>query len=320
MRIVFFGTPEFAIPSLEAVLAAGEVVAVVTRPCRPRGRGLRVEPPPVARIATEYALDLLQPGSLRTPEFLARLRSCAPDLVVAVAFGRIIPPDVLAIPPHGGVNLHPSLLPRYRGAAPIQRAIAAGDAETGVTVLHITDELDAGDIILQRAVPIAPDDTGETLEARLAQEGAALLAEAVSLIESDRAPRRPQDPALVTFAPKVTREEALIRWRDPASRIVNLVRAFVPWPVAYTVRDGEPLRIWRASAADLSGAPGMVLAAGAGEGEPIAVAAGQGAVLLHEVQPVSGRRMSAAAYVRGHRLRPGTMLGDQSQASQRAQD
>lgn len=309
MRVVFFGTPEFAVPSLEAVLAASEVVAVVTRPCRPRGRGLHVEPPPVARVATEYALDVLQPGSLRSPEFLTRLRSCSPDLLVAVAFGRIIPPEALAIPPRGGINLHPSLLPRYRGAAPIQRAIAAGDTETGVTVLHITEELDAGDIVLQRAVPIAPEDTAETLEARLAQEGAALLAEAIRLIEAGEAPRRPQDPALVSFAPKITREEALIRWRDPASRIVNLVRAFVPWPVAYTMRDGEALRIWRASAADLSGAPGTVLSAGTGEGEPIAVAAGQGAVLLHEVQPASGRRMSAAAYVRGHRLAPGTVLG-----------
>ncbi len=327
MRIVFFGTPEFAIPSLEAVLASGEVVAVATRPAKPRGRGLQVEEPPIAIAATQYALEVLQPPSMRDPGFLSRLRVLAPDLIVAVAFGRVIPPEVLAIPRLGGINLHPSLLPRYRGAAPIPRVIAAGDTETGVTVLYITEELDAGDVILQRTVPILPDDTAETLQVRLAGEGAALLAEAIRMLDAGQAPRHPQDASQVTLAPKLSREEGLIRWGDSAVRIANLVRAFIPWPVAYTLREGEPLRIWRATAvpdgprvgAGASHAgedrtrelrpPGTVLRAAGAEGDPIAVAAGEGIVLVHEVQPASGRRMSAAAYARGHPLAPGTVLG-----------
>lgn len=308
MKLAFLGTPEFAVPSLEAALAVGDVVGVVTRPDKPQGRGLRVAPPPVAVVATQYALDVLQPSTLRDPEFLARLRGLEPDLIVVVAFGRILPPEVLAVAPMGGINLHPSLLPRYRGAAPIPRAIAAGDTETGVTVLHMSDDLDAGDIILQRRVPIHADDTTATLEPRLAREGAALLVEALALLESGRAPRQPQDPSRVTFAPKLTQEEALIRWNNSAGSIVNVVRALDPWPVAYTLRDGVPLKIWRAVARPIGGpgAPGMVLEA---EGDQLVVFAGEGAVELLEVQPASGRRMSAADYLRGHPLRPGTVLG-----------
>lgn len=313
MRIVFLGTPEFAIPSLEAVLTAGEVASVVTREAKPRGRGLHVEEPPVAVVAHQYALEILRPPSMRHPAFLSRLRELAPDLLVAVAFGRLIPPEVLAVPSRAAINLHPSLLPRYRGAAPIPRAIAAGETETGVTVLHISDELDAGDIILQRPVPIYTEDTTETLEARLAREGAALLVEAVGLIEAGADVRIPQDASLATQAPKLSRGEGAIRWSDPAVRIANLVRAMIPWPVAYTMRGGEMLKIWRATplpeAGGIRQAPGTVLRAADVEGEPIVVAAGDGAVEVHELQPASGRRMTAAAYVRGRPLAPGAVLG-----------
>lgn len=316
MRIVFLGTPEFAVPALEAVLAASDVLAVVTRPDRPKGRGRRVEPPPVATAAMQYGLEVLQPVSLRDGAFLRRLREVAPDLLVTVAFGRLLPPAVLEVAPRGGINLHPSLLPRYRGAAPIPRAIVAGETETGVTVLYMSEEMDAGDIILQRAVRINPEDTSRTLEARLAREGADVLVEALRLLDAGKAPRRPQDPAQVTFAPKLSQAEGLIRWTDPAERIVNLVRAFDPWPVAYTLREGERLMIWRATAlADTPAppggrpVPGTVLRAAPVEGEPLVVAAGEGSVAIHEVQPASGRRMSAAAYLRGHPLVPGTVLG-----------
>jgi len=312
VRVVFFGTPEFAVPSLDAVLAESEVVAVVTQPDRPRGRGLRVEPPPVAVAATQYALDVRQPASIRDPEFLEALRALAPDLLVVVAYGRFIPELALAVSRLRGINLHPSLLPRYRGAAPIPRAIAAGERETGVTVLHLSEEMDAGDIIVQRAVPIAPDDTTATLEPRLAREGAAMLAEAVRLLDRGLAPRHPQDPAQATFAPKLRREEALIPWSDPASRIVNLVRAFDPWPVAHTLVEGEPLKLWRASVVadppSSAAVPGTVLRVG-GQAPPLLVSAGEGAVAVHEVQPASGRRMSAEAYLRGHPLAPGLVLG-----------
>ena len=315
MKIVFFGTPEFAVPSLDAVLAVGEVVAVVTRTDKPRGRGLRVEPPPVARAANEYALEVLQPASLRDPEFLARLRALAPDAGVLVAYGRLVPPDVLAIPPHGIVNVHPSLLPRYRGAAPIARAIAAGDAETGVTILYLSEEMDAGDVILQRTVPIAPGDTTRTLTARLAEVGAALLAEALRLIDAGRAPRVPQDGSKATWAPRLTREEAEIDWAGRARTIVNLIRACDPWPAAFTHVKGHELKIWRATAADPPPAmtpgppPGTVLEVPSAEGAPLTVAAGEGVVRVHEVQPAAGRRMSAAAYARGRAVAPGLVLG-----------
>jgi methionyl-tRNA formyltransferase len=320
VKIVFFGTPEFAVPSLDAVLAVGEVAAVVTRANKPRGRGLRVEPPPVARAANEYALDVLQPASLRDPAFLARLRALAPDVGVLVAYGRLVPPEVLAIPPHGIVNVHPSLLPRYRGAAPVPRAIAAGDTETGVTILYLSEELDAGDIILQKTVPIGPEDTTRTLTARLAGEGAALLAEALRLIEAGRAPRMPQDHARATWAPRLVREEGRIDWRRPAAAVVDLVRACDPWPGAFTFLKGHELKIWRATAvqgdagsgtiaAGGPAAPGTVLRVPADDPTPLAVAAGEGVVHVHEVQPAAGRRMSAAAYARGRALAPGVALG-----------
>ena len=312
MKIVFFGTPEFAAPSLDAALAVGEVVAVVTRADKPRGRGLHVEPPPVARVANEYALEVLQPASLRDPAFLATLRGLAPDIGVLVAYGRMVPPEVLAIPPRGIVNVHPSLLPRYRGAAPIARAIAAGDTETGVTILYLSEELDAGDVILQKTVPIAPDDTTRTLTARLAEEGAALLAEALRLIEDGRAPRLAQDSARATWAPRLTREEGQIDWRRPAAAIVNLVRACDPWPGAFTCLWGDEIKIWRATAAPPAGGaapPGAVLAVPHDDRSPIVVAAGEGLAHVHEVQPAAGRRMSAAAYARGHALEPGDVLG-----------
>lgn len=313
MKIVFFGTPEFAVPALDAVLAVGEVVAVVTRADRPRGRGLRVEPPPVARAANEYALEVLQPASLRDAELLARLRALAPDVGVLVAYGRIVPPEMLGLPPHGIVNVHPSLLPRYRGAAPVARAIAAGDIETGVTLLYLSEELDAGDVILQKTVPIASDDTTRTLTARLAEEGAALLAEALGLIEAGRAPRVAQDPSRATWAPRLTREEGEIDWSRPAPAIVSLIRACDPWPGAFTYLKGRELKIWRATPAmhpAAAAAPaGVVLDVPAAEGAPLTVVAGEGVVQVHEVQPEAGRRMSAAAYARGRALQAGQVLG-----------
>jgi methionyl-tRNA formyltransferase len=308
MKIVFMGTPEFAVPSLETTLAAGDIVAVVTRPDKPQGRGLRLTAPPVAVVATQYALEVLQPEMLRDPEFLAQLGRLEPDLIVVVAYGRIIPPDVLRVARMGGINLHPSLLPRYRGAAPIPRAIAAGETDTGVTILYVSEELDAGDIILQRPVAIHADDTAGTLEARLAQEGATLLVEALGLLETNQAPRHPQDPSRVTVAPKLAQDEALIHWSDPAEKIVNMVRAFDPWPVAYTLRDGAPLKVWRAAAraVDGPGTPGVVREGDRGR---LVVDAGEGAVEVLEVQPASGRRMPAADYLRGHPLAPGAVLG-----------
>lgn len=308
VRVVFLGTPEFAVPSLRALLERTEVLAVITQPDRPRGRGRQVAAPPVAAIARARGLRLLQPARLRTPETIETLRALAPDVHVTVAYGKIIPREVLEIPRLGSINLHPSLLPRYRGAAPIVAAVLNGDTETGVTILYQTMELDAGDIILQRRAAIAPDDSARTLEARLAAIGADALLEALELLAAGRAPRIPQDHSAATYVGKLEKEHGRVDWTKPAPELVNLVRAMDPWPSAYTTHRGRLLKVWKAAAEPSAGAaPGTVLASPPGRG--ILVAAGQGALRMIEVQPEGRRRMSADEYARGARLAPGERLG-----------
>jgi methionyl-tRNA formyltransferase len=306
LRVVVLGTPAFAVPSLRALARTATIVAVVTQPDRPAGRGQRLVPPPVAEAARALGLTVLQPETLRDPTVQGEIASLRPDLLVAVAYGRLIPPAVLTVPPLGGINVHPSLLPRYRGASPIQAAIRDGATITGVTIMYLTNDLDAGDIILQRDVPIGPEETAGELEARLADIGAALLAEAVALIARGDAPRRPQDHAAATYAGKITKADGQIIWDRPAPEIVNHVRAMNPWPCAFTTWPAGTLRIWRARAVEGTGAAGQVLAAGDAD---LVVAAGPGAVALLEVQAEGGRRMTAREFLRGHTLHPGTRLG-----------
>jgi methionyl-tRNA formyltransferase len=305
-RVIFLGTPAFAVPSLRALAASTSLVAVITRPDRPAGRGRKLTPPPVAVAARKLGLPVLQPERLRDPAVLVDLGALRPDLLVTVAYGRLIPQAVLALPPLGGINLHPSLLPAYRGASPIAAAIRDGATVTGVTIMYLASELDAGDIILQREVPIRPDESAGELEDRLAHEGAALLAEAVRLIARGEAPRRPQDHAKATYAGKITKEDGKIHWNLPAHDIVNLVRAMNPWPSAYTVWRGSLLKVWRALLGEGSGPPGEVLVANE---DGITVACGTGTVVLVEVQPEGGRRMTAGEFIRGHRVRPGDRFG-----------
>jgi methionyl-tRNA formyltransferase len=234
------------------------------------------------------------------------LRALQPDLLVVVAYGRIIPKAVLDLPRLAAINLHPSLLPAYRGASPIQAVIADGGTVTGVTVMHLTEELDAGDIILQRALPIGPDETAGALEHRLAEAGAGLLIEAVRLLVRGEAPRIPQDHRRATYAGKISKEDGRVIWTRPARAIVNQVRAMNPQPCAYTSWHGGRLRIWTAQTAVGQGTPGTILAA---NDDGIVVAAGEGAVRLLEVQAEGGRRLSAGEFLRGHRLRPGDRLG-----------
>jgi len=308
--VVFLGTPEFAVPSLEALLDETDVVAVITQPDRPKGRGRQVASPPVAEVAKAKGLRLLQPPRLKSAEIIETLRALAPDVHVTVAYGRIIPREVLEIPRLGSINVHPSLLPKYRGASPIEAAILHGETETGVTIMYQSMDLDAGDLILQRRVPVDPDDTARTLEARLARVGADALVEALRLLAAGRAPRIPQDHAAATYAGKLEKEHGRIDWRKPARDVVNLIRAVDPWPSAYTSHRGRLLKVWRAAAVDHGeGAePGAVL--DVREGGGILVASGQGAVRLLEVQPEDRRRMSADDYARGARLRPGERLGE----------
>ena len=308
MRIGFLGTPEFARPSLQALLEAGHTIAfVVTQPDRPVGRGRKTRPTAIKVAAQAAGLPVLQPERVSSAESIEAIKAFAPDLLAVVAFGQILSDKLLNLPRLGAVNVHASLLPRWRGAAPIQRAILNGDTETGVTTMWMAARLDAGDIILQQAVPISPQDTAGTLSDRLAVEGARLLARTVGLVEAGSAPRLPQNESRVTLAPPIRPEEGLIAWSSPAGGICNLVRALNPAPGAFTHRAGQRIKVWQARAVvRAEGKPGQVVEV---MGDGIAVAAGSGAVVITQVQPESRRIMDAGAYARGYRLAATEMLG-----------
>jgi methionyl-tRNA formyltransferase len=303
LRIIFMGSAELACPCLEAVavLSGHDVVAVVTQPDRPKGRDLKLSPGPVKIVAQRRGLPAYQPADLKASAAIDALRALRPDLIVVVAHGQFLPPAVLTLPPRGCVNVHTSLLPRWRGASPIQQAILAGDCETGVTTMFLNERMDAGDIILQRSEPIRPGDTSGVLHDRLALLGARLLVETVNLIAAGQAPRRRQDEALATRARKLTKGDGRVDWTKSAVEIERQIRAFDPWPGTYTMLGGEPLKLWRAEVvADVGVPAGTVLA-------DFVVATGGGGLRVLEVQPSGGRRMGAAEFLRGHKL-SGTQL------------
>jgi methionyl-tRNA formyltransferase len=302
------GTPAFARRILEGLLARPDpVVGVVCQPDRPRGRGLTVEAPEVKALALERGLPVLQPERVRDPGLVDALRALAPDLVVVAAYGRILPRALLDLPPRGCINVHGSILPRHRGAAPIAHAIMAGDAETGVSIMEMTDEMDAGDVLLVRRTPIAPDDTTGTLGERLAALGAVAIGEAIDGIRAGTLRAQPQPPEGVTFAPKIEREQARLDWTRPAVELERVVRAMQPAPAAFTTAGDRLLKVHRAAFAPAAhGSPGSVLAAG---GAGIDVATGDGALRLVEVQLEGKKRMAARAFLAGHPLPPGTRLG-----------
>jgi len=305
--MVFMGTPAFACPILEALLVrADPVVGVVCQPDRPRGRGLGVSAPAVKRLAEANRLPVLQPERLRDAAFQDALRALAPDLVVVAAYGKILPRAVLDLPPRGCINVHASLLPRHRGAAPIAWSILAGDTVTGVTIMAMNEEMDAGDILLQRETPIAPDDTGGTLGERLARLGAAAIGEAIDGLQAGTLRPVPQPAAGVTFAPRIEREHCRLDWRRTAIELERQVRALAPSPSAFTTLGGKFLKVHRAALATGTGPAGQVVAAGP---DGLVVAAGTGALRLLEVQLEGRRRLSAAEFLIGHRLTPGTCLG-----------
>ncbi|BCV20962.1 methionyl-tRNA formyltransferase [Moorella sp. Hama-1] len=309
MRVVFMGTPDFAVPSLQAMVAAGhEVAAVITQPDRPRGRGKKFLPPPVKETALKAGLPVWQPARMQDEGLLHGLRQLDPELIVVVAFGRILPREILDLPGQGCVNLHASLLPRYRGAAPIHRAVMNGETETGVTTMWMAPRLDAGDIILQEKLPISPAATTGEIHDRLAEMGAGLLVHTLELIATGRAPRRPQDETLVTYAPPLRPEEEEIDWQQPAEVIYNQIRGLNPWPGAYTRRSGERLKIYGAQVAEptAAGRPGEVVQL---TKDGFVVQTGRGQVLITNVQPAGKRAMAAGAYLQGYPLAPGEMLG-----------
>jgi methionyl-tRNA formyltransferase len=309
MRVVFLGSGSFAIPSLEALLEAGhDVAAVVTQPDREKGRGRALAPPPLKPVASARGLKILQPRRVREPEAVAALRALAPEIQVVVAYGQILPRSVIDVAPRGTVNVHASLLPRYRGAAPVQWAIVNGETETGVTTMLIDEGLDTGPILLAETTAIGAEETADVLESRLAVQGAELLLRTLKGLERNRIAPRPQDAARATLAPLIKKEDGLIDWSRSAETIARRVRGFHPWPGAHTSWHGRGLRVLRARAvAGGAGAPGTVLAI---DRDGLVVAAGEDtAVRLTEVQPESRKPMPAAAFAAGARLAPGERLG-----------
>lgn len=305
------GTPELAAHILERLAAAaGEdfaVVAAVTRPDQPRGRGQKPQPSEVGAVAARLGIAALKPAKIKTPEFLAELKSFAPDLLVVAAYGRILPNDVLAAPSIIPINVHASLLPRHRGAAPIEGALLAGDRETGVTIMRVVERMDAGPMLHVRSIPIADDETQGSLKRKLAELGAVALLEALEKLRRGELIETPQDEALATFTKPVEKTDAVVDWKLPAIQIERMTRAYDPWPVARTILGGADLLIWRARVVEQteSAEPGTIVAL---TPNPI-VRCGDGALELLEVQAAGRKRMSAADFARGRRMAAGHKLG-----------
>ena len=310
MRIVFAGTPEFAIPPLKALLASGhEICAVYTQPDRPAGRGRKFMASPVKQLAQQADITVFQPESLKTAEAQAELRALQPELMIVVAYGLLLPKAVIDIPPRGIINIHASLLPRWRGAAPIQRAVLAGDTETGVTIMFIEPRLDAGPMLLKKSCPIRRWETSGEVHDRLAVLGAEALMATLPDLESGIIQPATQDESQVTYAAKIDKAEASIDWNRPAIELERQVQAFNPWPVAETCYQGRSLRVWRAEALDQTTTlePGRVL-----DGkESLDVATGHGILRLLELQLPGGKRITARDFLNAH-SEPGIRLGSLS--------
>ena len=307
IRVVFMGTAELACASLRALLQSAQfsLQAVVTQPDRPKGRALKPQPSPVHQVGAQAALPILQPEKARDPAFLHRLAEFNPEVIVVAAYGQILPQSILDLPKFGCVNVHTSLLPKYRGAAPIQWAILNNDQETGVTIMKMSAGLDTGAILSQRTIPIEPSETAAGLHDRLAVLGAELLVETLPRFIAGEISAKPQDEALATYARKITKEDGHLDWSLPALALRNKVRAFTPWPGAYTfwpeVGANRLLKIWRAEIEPRSGTPGHLLEAGRSK---MTIACGTDALRVEELQLQGGRRMNTAEFLAGHSLPP----------------
>lgn len=305
MKIVFMGTPEFAVPSLKRLYADGhEIAGVFTQPDKPRNRGMKLSACPVKECAITHGTPVFQPSSLKGEEALETLRGLAPELIVVAAYGKLLPPSVLELPRCGCVNVHSSLLPKYRGAAPIHWAVLSGEKETGVTIMYMAEALDAGDIITAVKTPIGPEETSEELHDRLMLLGAEALGGAVRAIGEGTASRTPQDEAKSCYAPMLSRELSPMDWNRPAAALHNQVRGLLPWPAASAALGGRRFKLFRAAVGGDTREPaGTVVAAGTAG---IGVACGDGRILqITELQAEGGKRMGAAEYLRGHPIAPG---------------
>ena len=308
MRIVFMGTPDFAVPSLQALIDAGhDVCAVYTQPDKPQGRKQILTAPPVKTLALEHDIPVFQPNTLKNEDEQARLRELAPEVIIVVAYGKLLPKAVLDIPPHGCINVHGSLLPRWRGAAPIQWAVIAGDEMAGVTTMQMAEGLDTGDMLLTYETKVGEKETAGELFDRLAQSGAELLTQ--TLVKLDEITPRPQDDAQSCYAHMLDKQMAVIDWSKSAHELDCLIRGLNPWPIALTTLSGERLKVFAAEKAAGNGEPGTVLEADPKKG--LTVACGEGALKLIEIQLVGGKRMKATDFLRGHVIEVGTKLGDE---------
>ena len=307
MKVIFMGTPDFAVPTLEALIEKHEVLAVVTQPDKPKGRGKKMVFPVVKEKALEHNITVYQPQKVKTPEFVEILKEYQPDIMVVVAFGQILSEEILNIPKYGCINVHGSILPQYRGAAPIQWSIINGEEFGGVTTMYMAKGLDSGDMILKAKEKIKPDDTYGSLYDRLSVIGADLLIKTLDLIEKGEVKRIPQNDDEATFAPMIKPELEHINWNGKNTDIVNLIKGLNPQPVAYTMLNDEKLKIWFAETidGDYNGEPGTIVDV---RKRDFVVMTAEGAVAVKEVQAQGGKRMSADAYMRGHAIEKGTIL------------
>ena len=307
-RILFMGTPAFALPALDLLHQSDyPIIAVVTQPDRPAGRGQKEAVPPVKRLAQKLGLPVLQPQKVKDPSFLETFHALKPDMVVVAAFGQILPKAIIDFPPLQCLNIHPSLLPKYRGAAPLNWSIIRGETKTGVTIMLMDEGMDAGDILTQEETPLGPTETYGELHDRLARQGATLLCQTIAKVVSGTTQRQPQDISGVTFAPRLTRETCKINWQDSACNIVNLIRGLCPDPAAHTSLDGQTLKIYAAEALpgpvdQPPGVTGVACAAG------LPVSASDGRVILKDVQLSGKKRMLIADFLRGYRIQENAVL------------
>lgn len=310
MRLVFMGTPEFAVPVLEGLYAYGhEILGVVTQQDKPKGRGQKLFPTPVKEYALKNNLKVFQPVKVREPEFVELLRSLKPEAIVVAAFGQILPKNILDLPPLGCINVHASLLPGLRGAAPINWALLNGEEKTGITTMLMDEGMDTGPILLQREMKIAPDETAGSLHDKLANLGREVILETLSGLTKRTVAPRTQDNHQATYAPKLKKEDGKINWEKSASELVRLVRGLAPWPGAYTQTNKGVLKIWKALAFDfmLTGSPGEILSV---DTEKIYAATGEGALAIYELQLESRRRMTVKEFLLGHEVAKGEQWAD----------
>jgi methionyl-tRNA formyltransferase len=306
-KIIFMGTPGFALPTLSTLIESeNEVVAVITKPDTPKGRGRRVTPPPIKTLAVDYNIPVLQPDKIKTAEFYSELKGYEPDVICVAAYGKILPKNILDLPPSGCINVHASLLPKYRGAAPTNWAIIRGEEITGITTMMMDEGMDTGDILLQREVNIEVEDDAESLSEKLSIAGAELLIETIRLQKQGRLARIPQDHSKATYAPMLKKEHGIIDWRKSAEEILNLIRGTLPWPGAHTTINEKNLKLYKAEVSHGTGQPGEVILSESGI---LRVATGDGSIDITEIQIEGGKRLPVQAFLAGRKIPRGTTLG-----------